>query len=181
LEKVFIPDQYLGLSVDRPTVPDFVQQAAQENNLVEKPEVHISVVVTKNAMQMWRAIGSKKDSAALLKSVEALFKRHAWEYALTEEYFLHERTYSQTDLDLIENRYTNVPEHSRRTIVQKVQLPDLAIFYGKLNEMLGTSISVPVPHITLFAWSDYEPFKTRGIGINSAEEFERFTKKVLTR
>ena len=174
LEKTFRVNKHLGLSVEKPLIPDFVRRVAQENGFQEKPEVHISVVVTKNAVQMWRAGGADKSP-----SIKELFDSYAWEYSLTDEYFLHERWYSKQDL--AENGYTpDIPEHTRRTIVQKVVLSDLPAFYAKLNGMLNISLSVPTPHITLFTWSDYEPFKMRGIGINSAEEFERFTVRRIS-
>ncbi|MEK7093605.1 MAG: hypothetical protein AAB927_03935 [Patescibacteria group bacterium] len=174
LSKDFVANKHLGLSIEKPEIPDFVRKAAAENGLQEKPEVHISVVVTKNAMQMWKAAGAKGDA-----SIEALFKTYVWEYSLTDEYFLHERKYTRQNLTA--NGYAeDIPEHTRRTIVQKVLLPDLPIFYAKVNETLGISLPVPTPHITLFAWSDYEPFKTRGIGINSAEEFKQFTKQLIS-
>ena len=173
-EKTFKTNKHLGLSVEKPLIPDFVRRVAQENGFQEKSEVHISVVVTKNAVGMWRACGAEKSS-----SIEMLFNSYAWGYSLTDEYFLHERRYSLQDLS--ENGYAaDIPEHTRRTIVQKVVLPDLSAFYGKVNTMLDISLPVPVPHITLFAWSDYGPFKTRGIGINSAEEFERFTVRRIS-
>src|SRR3989338_3473580 len=173
LEKTFLPNKYLGLSVEKPAIPDFVRKAAEQNGLQEKPEVHISVMVTKNAMQMWHAAGTEK-----VQSVEELFNSGEWDYTFTGEYFLHERKYTRQDLTA--NGYAeDIPEHTRRTIVQKVLLPDLPVFYARVNEVLGISLPVPVQHVTLFAWSDYAPFRTRGIGINSTEEFKQFTKKRL--
>ncbi len=58
-------------------------------------------------------------------------------------------------------------------------MPDIAVFYAKVSELLGISLEVPVPHITLFAWSDYEPNKARGIGISSKADFEQYNLKFL--
>src|SRR3989338_5495647 len=171
LEKTFLPEKYLGLSVEKPSIPEFVRQAAMENGLNEKPEFHISVLVAKNAQTAWRAIAARTD-ANLAHSLESVFKNYEWEYEPTNEYFLHEHTFTKDEL--IENG-EDAPPHTRRSVVQKVVLPDLPVFYSKVNTSLGIDLPVPIPHITLFTWSDYEPFKTRGIGINSAEELERFT------
>jgi hypothetical protein len=162
-EKTFVPNKHLGLSIEKPDIPDFVRKVAIENDFPEKAEVHISVVVTKNAQTLWRAISREQ-----IAQIENLFKSFAWEYELTGEYFLHERFYSRAILD--ENGDTDMEEHIRRTIVQKVLLPGLSLFYSKLNQLTGISLPVPIPHITLFALNG------RGIGINSAEDFERFTK-----
>ncbi|MDP2650065.1 MAG: hypothetical protein Q8P16_00700 [bacterium] len=175
LEKTFLPDKYLGLSVEKPAIPDFVRKTATENGLNEKPEFHISVLVAKNVQTAWRTIAARTD-ANLAYSLESVFKNYEWEYEPTDEYFLHEHTF--TSDELIENG-EDAPPHTRRSIVQRVFLPDLPAFYAKVSELLGISLPIPVPHITLFAWSDYEPFKTRGIGINSADEFRQFTVHTL--
>jgi|SRR3989344_1755361 len=177
LEKVFRPTEYLGLTVQKPQIPDLARRAAEQNGCVEKPEFHISVLVASNAQVAWQAVEAQKDAAKIQQVIESIFNSYTWEYEETHEYFLHERTYAKSDL--IAEGESDVPEHSRRSIVQKVQFPDLRGFYKKLNDMLKISLPMPVPHITLFAWSDHEPYKTRGIGICSAEEFERFTQQVL--
>ncbi|HEY4522169.1 MAG TPA: hypothetical protein VJH91_00835 [Candidatus Paceibacterota bacterium] len=176
-EKTFKPDQYLGLSVEKPEIPDFVRHVANENHLNEKPECHISVLVSNNAVQAWRTAASASDPEMMRGKIQELFNSYAWEYSLTSEYFLHEHTYTKDEL--VANG-EDVPEHTRRSIVVKVSLPDLSRFYEKLNEMLGLSLPLPVPHVTLFAWSDYEPYRVRGIGICSREEFDRFTKQKIT-
>jgi hypothetical protein len=172
LEKTFVPNKHLGLAVAKPAIPNFVRQVAGQNGLKEKDEVHVSVIVTKNAQILWRALEAKSNSAEFLKKLETLFRGYAWEYILTHEYFLHERYYTQQILS--ESGDIDSSEHMRRTIVQKVQLPDLADFYARTEGLAGTSFTVPVPHITLFSLDG------RGIGINSAEEFQQFTKQILT-
>jgi hypothetical protein len=163
LRKDFVAGKHLGLAVAKPDIPDFVRKAAEENGLSEKPEVHISIVVTKNAQILWHSITSEQ-----VQIVEELYKGLKWEYELTDQYFLHERYYTRHILD--EHGDTDMPEHQRRSIVQKVLLPGLVTFYTKLNALAGTTLSVPVPHVTLFA------LEGRGIGINSAEDFAQFTK-----
>ncbi|MEK7093608.1 MAG: hypothetical protein AAB927_03950 [Patescibacteria group bacterium] len=171
LSKDFVANKHLGLAIEKPMIPDFVRKAAEQNGLKEKPEVHVSVVVTKNAQILWRALQAKSNAAEFTQKIEALFRRYAWEYTLTNEYFLHERFYTQDVLN--ENGDIGSPEHMRRSIVQKVLLPDLSDFYAKMNVLVSTTFTVPVPHITLFSLTG------KGIGINSAEEFERFTKQAI--
>lgn len=178
LEKDFQPNKYLGLSVEKPEIPDFVRVIANNNDLNVKSPVHISVVVTKNAVTLWKALAKSQNLEKSMQAAKDLFESFLFEYELSNEYFLHERTYSRKDLD--ENGYdASIPVHTRRSIVLKVIIPDFPRFYTALNEMFEIKCSLPVPHITLYTWSDYEPFKTRGIGINSKEEFKRFTKEVI--
>jgi hypothetical protein len=169
VSKDFVANRHLGLSIDKPVIPDSVHRAATENGLGEKEEMHISVVVTKNAQMLWRAVRALPEPESTYKKLEEIFEGYAWEYTLTDEYFLHERYYTQEILN--ESGDIDDPEHLRRTIVQKVLLPDLEDFYIKMNVLAATSFSVPVPHVTLFSLDG------RGIGINSEEEFAQFTKQ----
>jgi hypothetical protein len=170
-EKTFVPYKHLGLAIEKPPIPNFVRTFAAQNNLPEKETLHISVIVTKNAHILWRALESRGSAEEMLASTKSLFDSYKWEYTVIDEYFLHERAYSRKDLD--ENGDTDMEEHTRRSIVQKVLLPDLPEFYEKVNELAGISLTIPVPHITLFA------LLGRGIGINSAEDFARFTKQPI--
>ncbi len=167
--KDFVANKHLGLPIEKPVIPEVVRRVAELNQLKEKPEMHISVIVTKNAQMLWRALAAKSDSAKRMKKLEELFRAYEWEYELTEEYFLHERFYTQEVLQ--ECGDIDSAEHLRKSIVQKVHLPDLTAFYAEVNTLASLTFTVPVPHITLFSLTG------RGIGINSAEEFQRFTKR----
>lgn len=178
INKKFDPEScFILLSVEKPTIPAFLYVAADKSGLFEKQELHISIAVTKNARRIKEAIDASKNPPAVRKEIEFLVNSFSWEYSLTDEYFLQEHYY--TKKDLAEKGYTDFTEHTRRSIVQKVNLPDLKVFYEKLNNLLGLSITIPPPHITLFAWSDYKPMKLRGVGIASEEEFKRYTKEKL--
>lgn len=179
LTKKFNPENcHITLSIERPTIPAFIHDAAKKLGLIEKQEFHISVAVTKNARRIKEVMRANKSPDAMQKEIVSLVNGFSWEYALTDEYLLQEHSYTKEDL--VENGYTDLTEHTRRSIVQRVTLPDLKLFYGKLNTLLKISITVPPPHITLFTWSDYEPMKLRGIGIASEEEFRRYTKERLS-
>ena len=62
--------------------------------------------------------------------------------------------------------------HTRRSIIQIVDLPDVHEVYRDLNDLLDLTFPAPVPHITLFAWSDHEPMVVRGINVSSRDELE---------
>lgn len=166
--------RFVGLDVEKPVVPEHVQTAAAERGLFEKSEFHISVLVARN-LRLAREAAAKHGKVEILRAIEEAFKKYEWEYEPTNKYFVHERAYSKEDL-ADEGYAADIPPHARHSIVQKVVLPDLGSFYTELNRALGASLPLPVPHITLFAWSDYEPFKTHGIGINSEAQFRQFTK-----
>lgn len=184
LAKNFWPDFKPGmlvvsLSVAKPSVPEHITAEANEQGLLPKAEssLHISVVVSENARKLRAAVAAQENQKEAEQSIKELFESFAWEYSSTGEYFLHENTYGKQAL--IDTGEEDLTPHTRRTIVLKVDLPDIKVFYTKLNKMLGVTLPSPVPHITLFSWSDYEAKMLYGIGICSEEEFKEYTKEVL--
>jgi len=177
--KTVIPEKcVMGLSVEKPIIPPSILAAAKEQNLNIKREFHISVLVAKNARIAAGSVMVRPHSEQFRKQLLDLFETYRWEYIETDEFYMHERYYTKEILH--DNGYDEgIPEHTRRTIVQKVDLPDLSKFYADVNSLLGLSLPVPVAHITIFSWSDHSPMLLRGIGINSAVEFDEFTKRRL--
>ena len=178
LVKDFISeDCFALLFIEKPEIPDRIREAAKKQNLVEKSEFHISTLVTSNARKV-RAVISQNDLSENLKEkVASLFTSFSWEYSLMNEYFLQENFYTKEELK--ESGHPELPEHTRRTIVQKVNIPDMSLFYEGLSDMLKTSFDLPIAHITLFSWSDYNPLMMRGIGVSSEEDFRKYSKGKL--
>ncbi len=178
LEKKFIPESCFALLfIEKPEIPDRIRRVADERGLTEKYETHISVVVTRNARKLREVISKSGDPEKLKEEIKSLFVGFSWEFSLTDEYFLQEKFYSQKELQ--EDGHLDLPEHTRRTIIQKVELPDIKIFYKKLSDLLNVPMGVPVPHVTLFSWSDHTPLMMRGIGISSEDDFENYSRGKL--
>jgi len=171
--KTFKPDNfYFLLPVEKPEIPERIRAVAEQEHMIEKPHCHVSVVVEKSAVSIRAAIDEGH-----IKTIVDLFESLPFEYALTDTFSLQEKKYDRKELD--ERGLADEPEQIRRSIIQVVDMPDIAVFYAKVSELLGISLEVPVPHITLFAWSDYEPNKARGIGISSKADFEMFNQRFL--
>ena len=159
-------DCFLLLQVQKPEIPSHVYKEAQSRNFIEKDEFHISLVVAKNARKVKEVISQSSEPEKLWEEIKTFFESLVWEYTLIDEYHLQENSY-------------NEPKHTRRTIIQKVNLPNLLPFYEKLNQILGITLPVPVPHITLLSWSDNPLFMTKGIGISSEEDFKMYSRGAL--
>lgn len=143
--------------------------------MTEKDEHHVSILVSANARAVNDAIAKADDAHAVGEEIRNLTHALSWDYDLTSEYYLHEHLYTKEELQ--ERGYTDLTEHTRRAIVQCVDLPDIEAFYTAIEGLLGISLFRPVPHITLYRWSDYGDYS--GIGINSKQEFEAFTVQRL--
>lgn len=173
-EKIVTDACEFFLPVEKPEIPDRIYEKAKGFGMIEKPEFHISVLVGMNATAFQEFTQSEND---LLKRAKEFFGTFGWSYSLTKEYVVQERTYKEEErVDFLGKNY---PAHTRKTIVQKVDLPDLALFYKGLKDKWGIVLTLPVPHITLFSWADYEPLMTRGIGVSSQEDFDNYTRETL--
>lgn len=173
LEKRFDPKRCIAsLPVGKPEIPERLREIALSEDLVEKPEFHISAIVTSNARAVAAAAAASPEPEKAKAAIRALFEAFAWEYTPLDEFYRQERAYEGKDDD----EFGGVPAHVRRSIIQKADMPDMQPFYGALRELLGIELGTPVPHVTLFAWSDYPPRMTQGIGICSEEDFEAFSR-----
>lgn len=179
LTKKFVPENcFLLLPVQKPEIPSRIRKEAEQRGMVEKGEFHISVVVSKNAAKIKEVVSNSSDADNLKKNIATLFESLSWEYSFMDEYYLQENFYSQSEL-AVRGYPLDTVEHTRRIIVQKVSLPDLSTFYKQLSHVLEDELPIPVPHITLFSWSDNPSFMTRGIGVSSEEDFRTYSRGML--
>lgn len=162
------------LFVGRPEIPVSIQEQARKLGLKEKNEYHISIFVSANA-KIVRDAAMKKFGSGAYDKLSRLTESFSWDYNFKNEYYLHEHQYSSDEL--VRNGYKDLTEHTRRTIVQCVDISDLPQIYQKAEELFDIKLPRPVPHVTLFYWSSYNDYP--GIGINSKEEFDKFTVRRL--
>lgn len=168
---------YVLLSVAKPEIPVRVYEEAVKRGLIEKHEFHIGLVASHNAPALARALAVGKEPERLTDEVKALVDSFAFDYELTDEYYFLEKFYDQKTLGSF--GYVGVPEHTRRAIAVRVDMKDTALFYERLEALLGHPFAAPLPHISLFAWSDYAPMMTRGISLGSEEDFKKYAKEKI--
>lgn len=177
IEKTFIEDIFgFFLFIEKPNIPKRIVAEAEQRGLFEKPECHISLVVEKSAMHIIDALKQMQiqNQEQVKNEIIDLFNQLDFTYELTDVYSLQEKTYSREELN--ERGLQDEPVHTRRSIIQMVNMPDIEIFFNKVSQLLNTNIDMPLSHITIFAWSDYDKKKNRGIGISSQKDFDTFHK-----
>ena len=54
-----------------------------------------------------------------------------------------------------------------------IDMPDIEVFYKKLNSLLKTDLPIQLPHITLFTKGEIEKPRYYGIPVSSKEDFEK--------
>lgn len=140
---------------------------ARENGFIPKPELHVTVLSFQNGKKILQAGGSA------IGRIPEIAGEYEWGTSCLPGYFVLERTIGEFVL----NGRVETPAHTRRTVIQRVSVPDLAPFLERVSGMTGVAFADPFPHITLFSWSDYGPEMTTGIGLNSEDDFTRYFKQ----
>lgn len=159
----------LLLSVPRPETDPNVAQYAHDHGYVEKPETHLTLLSFQNGKKIIQARQGNTEE------IFDLAKSYAWTFEYVPEYFVLERTIKEFVL----NGQIQTPTHTRRSLIQKMVVPDMADFFAKVSEIIGVPFETPITHVTLFSWSDYEPEMTSGIAVNSEADFNAYLKEKL--
>ncbi len=154
-------------------IPRTVVEYAEKNGYHMKPEFHVTLLSFQNGKKILRSMQENPNISfdAIVKLAESF----QWGIIFNTEYVALERTVPQFVLQ----GQVQTPEHIRRSIIQKVSIPDMSAFFNELEKMTGVQFDRPVEHITLYSWSDYETEMNSGIALNSEADFEKYTKDVL--
>lgn len=131
---------------------------AQTLGIEPKEEFHITIVGFGGGKKIKSLY--ERSAPAAVREVEqalvALAESVSWSFELLPDFYEVQKEY--------------VFKHGkerRHSIVQLVALPGMAVFYTELNRALGQQLTLPLPHVTLFAKGG------KGIGIDSQTDFER--------
>ena len=157
----FHPESFtLVLDVENVFIPEDLKFAALEYNLLQKTDVHITIIGSKIARQ-------------ILKYMERL--NESWTKVFLEMFheIIHKYKFNITLLDkefyYIEKWYDW--EH-RFAIIQIAQVENLDNLYKILGMLIWEHIQAPFPHVTFFTNSTNPEKKWRWIWIYSQKEFE---------
>ena len=154
-------------------IPRTVVEYAENNFYHMKPEFHVTLISFQNGKKILKAI--QENPNVSFDDIVKLAESFQWGIIFNTEYFVLERTIQEFVL----HGQVQTPQHTRRSIIQKVSIPDMASFLNELEKMTGIQFDNPVEHITLFSWSDYEPELMSGMALNSEADFEKYKKDML--
>lgn len=146
-------------------IPEHVSSYASEYGFALKPEFHITLLSFQNGKKL-------KQTELSFDQVTSLIDAYSWDFSFLPEYYVLERTIPAFVLGGV----VETPEHTRRSIIQRLQIPDFQDLFDKLSQMAGVHLDIPFAHITLYSWSDFPPEMNQGIAVNSEEDFKRLVK-----
>jgi hypothetical protein len=141
--------QTLLLKVIGPQIPKEIFQYGEKNYFFKKKEFHITLVGNQTGLLLLDAIVRKNLSETDLINFTDKYK---WKYVLNTEMYHIQKIYE---------------DHTRDSLVQIIQLPELISFYEDIMKYYGIKLLVPFPHITFYAKGDVN----QGIGIYSEKDF----------
>lgn len=162
------------LIIQEPLIPDSVLQYAKKYDFFKKPEFHISIISFLNGKKILDKYG---ENSEIFEEILKLMEQYTWKYELVSEYYEIEKFYDNTELH--KSGYVDIPEHVRKSIIQKVVIPDMSLFYDNISNLTGIVFEKPFSHITLYSWSDNFDTVNQGIGLYSAVDFEKYKKRPL--
>ena len=164
----------LLLRVKKPEFSQDIGVYAKDHGYVIKPEFHASIIGLQNGKKLSTRYS---DDSEMIQKIRSLADNFLWEVITSQDYFVIEKYYNQEELT--KSGYQDILPHIRKTIIQKITLPDIEKFYENLTQLTDLDFEIPFAHITLFAWSDYLPMMTQGIGLYSEDDFEKFCKEKI--
>src|SRR3989344_1196592 len=140
-----------------------VEKVAKQKGLSRKREFHITLIGSATGEAIIEKISGSdyKINEKTLSKIQELSKKFNWEFSFQKEYYFISKSYSEPGQE----------NERRQSIIQAIELPNLIVFYKKLNQRLGTNFDTPFPHITLFTNSTRKDKKLWGIGLYSEKEF----------
>jgi hypothetical protein len=147
-------------------IPKSIREAAHGKNLAVKNELHITILGRRyQAAQIEKILKSMESEKE--KSTRLMLGRIAdgtlWNCQTVPEYYYLRKNYN------IEAGQKNI--ETRQSIIQRVNISSLSLFFKRLQDLLGQKLPVPYPHLTLFTAGTVAENRFKGIGIESERDF----------
>ena len=138
-----------------------IHELALKQEFEIKEEFHITVIGFSTGEKIKESI--QNNTLASVAQIKKLIEATNWECKLKEVFFHIIKSYE----------YTNGEKETRESFVQLADVTYVETFFSELQKIIGTSLPVPPPHITLYTKGNNKEKSKMGIGINDKEEWGR--------
>lgn len=137
----------------------------------EQTKRHITIVSGKTLEKIEKVLNkfSISERNKKVADLKILLRNLKWQYIQKDIYFINQKIYFGNP---------KVLEH-RKSYIRVIEMPDINIFYRRLNILLKTYIPIQFPHITLFTKGEHPGREYFGIPIQSKIEFKKLHPKKL--
>lgn len=138
-------------------------------NFREQAYRHITITNDTASEKIEKALNkfSTLERKKKILEIKSMLKNFKWEYSQREIYLIEKKSYFKNSKKL----------EYRKSYIRVIEMPDMKIFYQKLNISLKTRIPAQFPHITLFTTGEHPNRCYFGISIPSKGAFKKLNPK----
>lgn len=163
----FIIDEnifYFGILLTGDNTGFSIEQRALNEGFRKQNKRHVTILggSTKDLLKDILDKMLEEEKKETFEKIKIILKSLEWKFVPTKIYKIKKQGYF-SGLNILENR---------ESYINTIDMPDMGIFYEKLNLLLKSKLPMQVPHITLFTKGERENPDYYGISISSMEEFE---------
>ena len=165
-------DLYLGLHLENDNTGSIIKSQALKEGFRKQNKRHITILYGSKQKLIVDILNksSVEKRESIKKEIKDIFESLKWEYTPTEIYKIQKEGYFD-DPSIVEKR---------KSYINMINMPDMEVFYHKLNSLLKSNLPTQVPHITLFTKGERKNPKWYGIPIPSIKEFNSLSPKKIT-
>jgi hypothetical protein len=137
----------------------------------EQTDRHITIIGDIASIKIEKALSKLSISKRKKKinEIKFLLKSFKWQFYQKDIYRIEKKKYFGN---------TKILEH-RKSYIIVIEMPDIKIFYRKLNILLKTRIPTQIPHITLFTKGECSLRGYFGISVPSKSAFRKLNPKKI--
>jgi len=142
---------------------------AEKKKFREQTKRHITILSGSSLEKVRNILNrlSVKEKKVTIIKLKTILKNLKWQYTQKEIYLINKKScYGNS----------KVLEH-RKSYIRTIEMPDIHIFYKKLNTLFSIYIPTQFPHITLFTKGERPSPDWYGIAIPSKGEFKKLHPK----
>ncbi|MFA6386453.1 MAG: hypothetical protein WCW04_01655 [Candidatus Paceibacterota bacterium] len=163
---------YIGLNLENDDTGSFIEDIAIKDGFKKQNERHITILYypIQKVFENISNNSSVEVKEKIIKQINDLIKNFEWKFRPTEIYKIEKQGYFNGS-DVLEQR---------ESYIYLVEMPDIEVFYKKLNSLLGSNLPVQFTHITLFTKGERVGASFYGIPVSSVEEFNNFNPKKIS-
>lgn len=164
-------DLYYSILLENDNSGSIIEPKAIEGGFRRQNKRHITILggSTQELLRDILNTLSNEERKKILNEIKNLLENLEWKFIPKEIYRIQKQDY----FDI-----SNVLE-KRESYINIIDIPDIDIFYEKLNSLLKSDLPVQTPHITLFTKGERENPSYYGISISSSKEFKKLNPKKI--
>ncbi|MFA6392692.1 MAG: inositol monophosphatase family protein [Candidatus Paceibacterota bacterium] len=171
--KFYENNLYTGLDLENDNTGSSIEATAILEGFKKQNKRHITILYYP-ADKIFENIPNNSPvevKEKIIKEINELLKSFEWKFKPTEIYKIEKQGYF---------RDSSILEH-RESYINLVEMPDIEIFYKKLNLLLKSNLPVQFTHITLFTKGERKDASFYGIPIPYVEEFNNLNPRKISK